>query len=314
MAVLSRSWDYVSDPRNRWKSWSRVCEELTLLFGLVPLLQFDLRLEFSNLVSCADASETGGAVAISRSLSESGQELETRIQSPGADPLKCPILVISAFNGIGGAFRAYDLAGVFPSAIIAIEIDPAARRVVRGCWPYCMEANDVMLVEMAMVQHWANLFPRIREGHLWGGFPCVHLSSARSDRLNLEGEGSNLFFKLVQVIEMCEHVFGPDIPVEFVIENVFAMDVSARIEISMRLDIKPLKLDPADCTPMSRPRLAWVSKAMLLTDGVEFWDCGDYTQVVMVAEFPPLCDWVNEGWEPTLRGLRTPPSCRLSPG
>lgn len=306
MAALSRSWDYISDPRSRWKSWSRVCEELTLLFGLVPLLQFDLRLEFSNLVSCADASESGGAVAISRSLSESGKELEARIQRPRADPLKCPILVVSAFNGIGGAFRAYDLAGILPSAIIAIEIDPAARRVVRGCWPHCLEVNDVMLVDLDMVRQWANLFPRILEVHIWGGFPCVHLSSARSDRLNLAGEGSNLFFKLVEIIELCEHVFGPEIPVEFVVENVFSMDVSARTEISMRLDIKPLKLDPADCTPMSRPRLAWVSKAMLLTEGVEFWDCGDYTQVVMEAEFPPTSDWVGEGWEPTTPGITYP--------
>ena len=197
----------------------------------------------------------------------------------------------------------WDLPAILPSAIIAIEIDPA---VVRGCWPHCLEVNDVMLVDLAMVRHWANLFPRILEVHIWGGFPCVHLSSARSDRLNLEGEGSNLFFKLVEVIEMCEHVFGPEVPVEFVIENVFSMDVSARTEISMRLDIKPLKLDPADCTPMSRPRLAWVSKAMLLTEGVEFWDCGDYTQVVMDAEFPPTADWVDEGWEPTTPGITYP--------
>lgn len=224
---------------------------------------------------------------MSRSLTPSGRELEARVQEPLADPLKCQILVISAFNGIGGAFRAYDLAGVLPCALIAIEIDPSARQVVRGCWPHCMEVFDVGLVDLAMVRHWANSFPRILEVHVWGGFPCVHLSSARSDRLNLEGEGSNLFFKLVEIIEMCEHVFGSSVPVEFVIENVFSMDVSARNEISMRLDIKPLKLDPADCTPMSRPRLAWVSKAMTLTEGVEFWDCGDYTQVYMVAEFPP---------------------------
>ena len=134
----------------------------------------------------------------------------------------------------------------------------------------------------------------------------MHLSSARSDRLNLEGEGSNLFYKLVEIIEMCEHVFGCSVPVEFVIENVFSMDVSARNEISMRLDIKPLKLDPADCTPMSRPRLAWVSKAMTLTEGVEFWDCGDYTQVYMVAEFPPAESWLDEGWEQTTPGIIYP--------
>lgn len=96
-------------------------------------------MEFSYLVTCADASESGGAVAVSRSLTPSGRELEARVQEPLADPLKCQILVISAFNGIGGAFRAYDLAGVLPCALIAIEIDPSARQVVGHiAWRFLM--------------------------------------------------------------------------------------------------------------------------------------------------------------------------------
>ena len=306
MAVLSRSWDYINHPCHRWRSWPVVCKELSTLIGLAPLLQFDLKLGFSDLVTCADASETGGAVAVSRSLTPAGRELEQRIQDATMDPEKCQILVISAFNGIGGAFRAYDLAGVLPAALISIEIDAAARRVVRGCWPHCLEVSDVNLVDLAMVRQWANTFPRIIEVHIWGGFPCVHLSSARSDRLNLEGPGSNLFFKLVEIIEMCEHVFGPGVPVEYVIENVFSMDVSARNEISMRLDVKPLKLDPADCSPISRPRLAWVSKPMQLTEGVEFWDCGDFTQVYMCGDFPPVDGWIEEGWEQVSPGIVYP--------
>ena len=134
---------------------------------------------------------------------------------------------------------------------------------------------------------------------MWGGFPCVHLSSVRSDRLNLSGEGSSLFFKLVEIIEMVEQVFGQWAIVEYVIENVFSMDVSARSEISSRLGIKPLKLDPADCSPMSRPRLAWVSCEVHVTPGVTLVDHGDYTEVIMQGAFPPWRDWVRPGWEPT---------------
>ena len=62
--------------------------------------------------------------------------------------------------------------------------------------------------------------------------------SARSDRLNLEGEGSCLSFQLVRIIEISEEVFEPVVKVEFVVvENVFSMDVSARQEISLRLDV-----------------------------------------------------------------------------
>lgn len=90
---------------------------------------------------------------------------------------------------------------------------------------------------------------------VWGGFLCVHLSSARYSRLNLEGEGSNLFYQLEQVIKDVENVFSQQARVDFVVENVFSMDVDARHQISSYLGVKPLKLDPADFTPMSRPRL-----------------------------------------------------------
>ena len=206
------------------------------------------------------------------------------------------MLVISAFNGIGGCFRAYDLIGVRPVALISIEIDPAAKRVVRVTWPHCLEVGDVCDVDLAMIRGWSNMFPRLEEVHIWGGFPCVHLSSARSDRLNLEGEGSNLFFQLVRIIEMAEQTFEPAVPVHFVIENVYSMDVSARQEISLRLDVKPVKLDPSDCSPMSRPRLAWLSRPIESQRGISLIDHGDFVEVKMDASFPALQAWITPGW------------------
>ena len=306
MAVLSRSWDYINSKGRKLGTWKTLCAELVRLICLSPLLQFDLKCPFSDLVTCSDASEKGGAAAASTELTGPGRELETRLSSSSLDPLSVELLVVSAFNGIGGCFRAYDLAGVRPCALVSIEIDPAARRVVRNLWPHALEVADVQDVDREMIREWANMFPRVTEVHAWGGFPCVHLSSARSDRMNLEGEGSNLFFKLVEVIELLEETFLPTVPVEFVVENVFSMDVAARQEISMRLDVIPLKLDPADCSPMSRPRLAWVSKAVEPTPGVTLIDWGDYVEVKMVADFPGISSWVCEGWKPTVRGVKYP--------
>ena len=306
MAVLSRSWDYINSKGRKLGTWKTLCAELVRLMCLSPLLQFDLKCPFSDLVTCSDASEKGGAAAASTGLTGPGRELETRLSSSSLDPLSVELLVVSAFNGIGGCFRAYDLAGVRPCALVSIEIDPAARRVVRNLWPHALEVADVQDVDREMIREWANMFPRVTEVHAWGGFPCVHLSSARSDRMNLEGEGSNLFFKLVEVIELLEETYLPTVPVEFVVENVFSMDVAARREISMRLDVIPLKLDPADCSPMSRPRLAWVSKAVEPTPGVTLVDWADYVEVKMAADFPGISSWVSEGWKPTVRGVKYP--------
>ena len=265
-----------------------------------------MRTTFSDITTCSDASETGGAVAISKQLSPQGCDLTEHLESPVNSGITSSILVVSCFNGIGGAFRCYDVAGVQPLGLISIEIDAAARRVVRVTWPHAIEVTDIRLVTEQMVKEWANAFPRARAVHIWGGFPCVHLSSARANRLNLEGEGSNLFFDLVRVVRLVEQCFQGFAQVEFVIENVFSMDVSARQQISTYLDVKPLKLDPADCTPMSRPRLAWVSTEVLAGPGVTLIDQGDFVEVQMTATFPPNSSWLRPGWRPTEEGVIYP--------
>ena len=306
MSVLSQSWDYLTQFRRRKALWKTVSAELSHLVIMIPLLQFDLLTVFNPVVTCSDASERGGAVAIGTGLSAAGAELSSRISNPSFEPIEAELLIVSCFNGLGGCFRAYDLVGLRSAALISIEIDSAAKRVVRTTWPHVMEIHDINEVNRDMVASWANMFPRLVEVHAWGGFPCVHLSSARAGRLNLEGEGSNLFFKLVEVIELLEEIFMPEVQVEFVIENVFSMDISARHEISSRLGIKPLKLDPADCTPMSRPRLSWISKEVTTTPGVTLVDWGDYVQVYMEATFPDVQSWIRPGWEQCDNGVTYP--------
>lgn len=76
-------------------------------------------------------------MAVGRSLSLSGQDLASRLEDVSRAPLMGEVLVISAFNGIAGAFRAYDLLGLQPAAMISIEIDPAACRG-RKWWPHAI--------------------------------------------------------------------------------------------------------------------------------------------------------------------------------
>lgn len=132
MSVLSECWGFVTKPASRWRLWPTVCRELSTLVLLAPLLQSDLRMGFSPLVTCSDASEKGGAVAISAELASPGIDLTNRLSTAGLEPLEAEILIISAFNGIGGGFRGYDLQGIRAAHLIAIESDPGARRTTRA--------------------------------------------------------------------------------------------------------------------------------------------------------------------------------------
>ena len=89
MGTLSRSWEAVGASWPSSPQVNRVKNEVLALISLAPLLQTDLQTDYDSSVACSDASEVGG-------------------------PITIPVLVISVFNGIGGAFRLYDVLGLSP--------------------------------------------------------------------------------------------------------------------------------------------------------------------------------------------------------
>eukprot|EP00435_Cladocopium_sp_Y103_P061038 s161_g22.t1 len=296
MSVLSRCWNYIRKNVDRRRWWPVVQDELSTLLCLAPLLHFDLKMAVSGVVTCSDASHFGGAVAVAPGLTGAGLSLCSRVGKPEMEPHCAELLVISAFNGIGGAFRGYDLAGIQPAGLISIEWDAAARRVTRKAWPQVIEISDINHVNKDMVREWFNMFPRVIRVDIVGGFPCVHLSAVRAGRKNLEGDGSRLFWALLQLIRWVEEVFSPTATVEFVVENVLSMDADARKEISHHLGVEPIALCPSDAMPYNRPRLAWVSSAVHAGPGVRLEHMGDYVRVWMEAAPIPDEAWLDKGW------------------
>ena len=131
---------------------------------------------------------------------------------------------------------------------------------------------------------------------MWAGFPCVHLSSVRAFRQNLYGEGSNLFWRLLELLGWIQEIFGTFAKVKFCIENVASMDEAARRQISAELEVMPVKLDPADCMPYSRPRLAWCSEPLYQMEGIELWEEQDYIRAYVTAPCPSTEQWIRPGW------------------
>ena len=267
-----------------------------MLICLAPLLHMDIRMPFSQVVTCSDASHFGGAVAVAEALGSAGQQLCRRLSSPELEAIAAPLLVVSAFNGIGGAFRGYDLAGVKPQGLIAIEWDRAARRVTRKAWPQVIEFGDIEKITRRDVQDWANLFPRVTHVHVVGGFPCVHLSAVRAGRQNLEGDGSRLFWCLTRLIRWVKEAFGASARVDFLIENVLSMDTSARAAIPLELGVEPYALCPSDMLPYNRPSLAWVSPTMQEGDGIRLEPLEGFTRVHMRGGGISDLHWLEPWW------------------
>ena len=99
-----------------------------------------------SVVTCSDASEVGLGVSRSVRLSELGQTFVQELRSLyGAEALPVPIrpadfdfpriLLLSLFDGIGGARRALERLRVMVCLHLSVELDSKAMRVVREAWP-----------------------------------------------------------------------------------------------------------------------------------------------------------------------------------
>lgn len=301
MSILSETWKMIGGsckitPPLR----EHVRRELQTLVFVSPLLFCNLGAQISNVIMASDASEKGGAVGIARSLSGPGKDfteassLQDRLGFEG----RIPVLLLSLFNGVGGAFRCYDVAGVLPLGRIAVEIDEAANRVTSRRWPDAELVKDIHLVDRALVRSWSHKFLGVSEVHIWGGFPCTDLSKVKYNRENLSGKNSRLFYEIPRVIGLVKSEFGPSVEAKEVVENVASMDEEAAREISYELETFPFLVDPIHAVPMRRPRFCWTTEDI---DGL-FPDvrlvAGKYwTEIIAAAEYPQMEQWMDDGFE-----------------
>ena len=268
---------------------------LELLFGCfgMGLLHTSMQAHVSTDITCSDASLSGGAVAISRQLSGEGKAFLCS-QQPEARPRRIPVVLVSLFNGIGGAARCYDVTGVELAGMLFCEVHGPANRVSSRRWPNAVFWQDIRTLTRSVLEEKLLLMDDFEEVDVWAGFPCVDLSSARANRQNLAGESSSLVYEAVRVIKDLKALF-PKVRIRKVIENVASMDVEVRDELSELLECKPIRVDPSRQIPMARPRLCWTDVEVFEVDGMQLLDKGQYLEMILEGDWPAPESWLNPG-------------------
>ncbi len=225
MVALHEVWRVIGGlyKRNR----DTVCrgELLSLIEGACLFHTF-LGAEQSKKATASDASGKGGAVGMSETLTIEGADV-CRALSSREELIGVNLLVVSLFNGIGGAFRRYDILGVRASGLLGYDIHKPANRVCSRRWPQAILETDVKRITKQTIRKWLFDYPHLTEIHVWGGFPCVDLSAVKFNRKNLQGSQSSLFFVVVEVIRMIKEVFGIGFKIYYFFENVASMDLTA---------------------------------------------------------------------------------------
>ena len=238
MVWLDNTWSYISGQASGSTVEAKVRGELFGCCVTALLVHSSLRAEISGVTTASDASSTGGAVGKSTALTPAGMEFADIDRSGLGGGKIIPVLVLSLFNGVGCAFRCYDLCGVTPCVALSYELHPPANRVTGRRWPNVKLCGDVRSITLAEIRQWRYLYPQVEEIHLWGGFPCVDLSKVKVGRRNLEGDSSGLFFEIPRILKDIRKVYGYLFKVKFAIENVASMDEGASNEISSILGVR----------------------------------------------------------------------------
>lgn len=152
--------------------------------------------------------------------------------------------VLSLFDGISCGHVALDKAGIPVEIYYASEIEKNAIAVTQSNYPDTIQIGDVRNIDGKEYKDKIDL--------LIGGSPCTDLSKAMSNRQNLKGKHSCLFYDYVRILNDAQ-------PKYFLFENNHGMAPEVKEEISKQLGVQPILINSALVSPQARKRLYWTN-------------------------------------------------------
>lgn len=273
--------------------------EIFRFLGLLPVARLNFRLGMHSLVTCSDASTTGGGICASVSTTPFGKMVsqgglrgeEGRSWEPNG------ILVVGMFDGIGALRVALDLVGVQVLGYVSVERMECARRVVESHYPGVISLDDVEQITAEDVKSWSMRFSQCSAVLLGAGPPCQGVSGLNADRRGaLKDARSSLFTHVPRVRSLLRQYF-PWCPVFSLMESVSSMDIADRTVMSEAFGESPYQCDAGYMTWAHRPRLYWLDWEISADEGVQVEPTtdGSPTRLWFTAE-QPLELVVKKGW------------------
>lgn len=246
----------------------KLAQEMLLVEALLPVVQCNLRAQVDPVVTCSDASESGGGMCFSSRLTWAGREEAERLLAgeqgdPVRDETSLPpeevVLVIDLFAGIGGLTEAVRRAGVHRHYSVFVEQDKHCRRLLRRRHPGAELHPDVKSFGVKEIEAALDRCGRAVGVIVGGGSPCQGLSRLSTLREHLEDPRSRLFHEAVRIFREVEAVAASrDLWHLKILENVVA-DAEDISEMSYHLGMRAVMVESGSISRVKRPRLYWMS-------------------------------------------------------
>uniref|UniRef100_A0AAY4DMF6 DNA (cytosine-5-)-methyltransferase n=1 Tax=Denticeps clupeoides TaxID=299321 RepID=A0AAY4DMF6_9TELE len=213
---------------------------------------------------------------------DNGREFESPKMYPAVPAeQRRPIRVLSLFDGIATGYLVLKDLGIKVDMYIASEVceDSISVGVVRheGKIQYVHDVRNITRKNMA---EWGPFDLVI------GGSPCNDLSIVNPARKGLyEGTG-RLFFEFYRLLSEAKPKEGEDRPFFWMFENVVAMGVSDKRDISRFLECNPVMIDAIEVSAAHRARYFWgnlpgMTRPLCASgmDKLELQDCLEHGRV-----------------------------------
>lgn len=218
-------------------------------------------------------------------VNDSGQEFESpKIYPAVPAEQRRPIRVLSLFDGIATGYLVLRDLGFKVDLYIASEVceDSISVGAVRheGKIQY---VHDVRNITRKNIAEWGPFDMVI------GGSPCNDLSIVNPARKGLyEGTG-RLFFEFYRLLSEAKPKEGEDRPFFWMFENVVAMSVNDKRDISRFLECNPVMIDAIEVSAAHRARYFWGNlpgmKRPLCASGMDKLELQDCLEHGRVAKF-----------------------------
>ncbi|XP_078144184.1 DNA (cytosine-5)-methyltransferase 3B [Centroberyx gerrardi] len=215
-------------------------------------------------------------------VNDNGQEFEKpKIYPAVPAEQRRPIRVLSLFDGIATGYLVLRDLGFKVDQYVASEVceDSISVGVVRheGKIQY---VHDVRNITKKNIEEWGPFDLVI------GGSPCNDLSIVNPARKGLyEGTG-RLFFEFYRLLSEAKPKEGEDRPFFWMFENVVAMGVNDKRDISRFLECNPVMIDAIEVSAAHRARYFWgnlpgMNRPLCASgmDKLELQDCLEHGRV-----------------------------------
>jgi len=297
MGGFMNVWDVINGKVAPWLRIAAIAEELMLALGGLPFMGHDLRGRVDSVVTCSDASETGGGVCRSSGISDAGR-LRVGTGRQAAIGSRCNgLLVIETFGGISGGRRSLEICGVTPARHLHYEVEETAIRVAECNYPDAIQMGDVHAISADSLKAAVADGPTITHVMHYTGPPCQNVTGLNPAGGGVSGSKSRLVWLLPLIREAIRKAFPKAKKADLceMVASLVRQDQKVYDKVNGSI---PYKLCPSKHNFVRRPRLFWIDWPLpgVVTEDDD--DHGRWITVPMRGKRMPLRRWLKRGCRP----------------